>query len=370
PTGLAIENKMLTWTAVSDAAGYAVEIDGASHSASGASYSLSPLTAAKTYAIRVRAIGDGVNFRNSDWSAPVSYTVESSNPPSGNIDSMSCRQIVDYVFANVTQTQYIANRTPQEDWGWYSSTEQVRGTQVWFLGVNNVPFSEACAAESPMEPSDFSLVVIRLEASANAAQWRDSIYNGLSPMKWICAGADSKRVERIGSVIMAVIANAPDVDNLANAFFALGMAGESQPSGNIASMSCRQIVEHIYTNVPQTEYMQFRTPEEDWGWFLNTEQVRERCGWFLGVADIPFSEAFASEDGMGAAGFSLVVIKLESGANAVQWRDSIYNGLSPMKWVCMGGNAKRVERIGNVIMAVIANTPDIDSIVSAFNTLA
>ena|GEM_PF-2362721 len=226
PAGLEIYESdhwtmILKWNAVPDAQSYVVEIDGASYGANQTSYSLSSLTTAKTYSIRVRAIGDGVNFRNSEWSAPVSYTVEPTEPPSGNIEDMSCRQIIDYIFANVQQTPYMTQRTPEpdwEDWGWYSGTQEVRNLEAWFLGgVTGVPFTEATAFESPMN-GDFSLVVIRLEAGANAAQWRDSIYSGLNPMKWICMGGNAKRVVRIGNVILAVIANTPDIDNIVATF--------------------------------------------------------------------------------------------------------------------------------------------------------
>ena len=163
------------------------------------------------------------SFKRSDWSTFVSHTVENiPSPPSEEIDGMSCRQIIDYIYANVAQTDYMNDRVPDKYFtGWHRTTEQIKNGESWFLGIENIPFTEATAAESPISIADFSLVVIRLEADADADRWRDSVYDNLNPRKWLSAGGDEKRVERIGNVILAVIADMPDIDNIVSTFKAL-----------------------------------------------------------------------------------------------------------------------------------------------------
>jgi hypothetical protein len=73
-------NKILTWGAVPNAIGYTVSIDGAEHTeaANETSYDLSGLTEIKTYPIKVKAIGNGPTYLNSEWSNTVNYTVTAS----------------------------------------------------------------------------------------------------------------------------------------------------------------------------------------------------------------------------------------------------------------------------------------------------
>jgi len=140
-----------------------------------------------------------------------------NEPPvgGGQIADMTSRQIVDYLYANASiskDTQYF----------YFFSTQEVKDSCANFLGIAGVPIADACAHESMMGVGDYSLVVVRLEAGANAAQWKTSIDDNLKVNKWICTSAEYKRIERIGNVIMAVLATKADADKLATAFLALG----------------------------------------------------------------------------------------------------------------------------------------------------
>ena len=73
PANLQISGTILTWTAAANASGYSVEISGTSYNAASARYDLFHLMPG-TWQIRVMAKGDGTNFTDSDWSAPVTYT--------------------------------------------------------------------------------------------------------------------------------------------------------------------------------------------------------------------------------------------------------------------------------------------------------
>lgn len=86
PSGLSTADGKLTWTAVTGASGYIVEIDGAQYGiASGTtSFKLNSLEAG-TYTIKVMAIGEG-DYANSDY-AGTSYTVEEQKDNEGGCNS-------------------------------------------------------------------------------------------------------------------------------------------------------------------------------------------------------------------------------------------------------------------------------------------
>jgi hypothetical protein len=80
PENLAVneQEKTLTWNAVENASGYIVSVDGEEYSAlTDTKYSLAGLTEAKTYSLKVKALGkDGFGqYADSEWSAAAEYTV-------------------------------------------------------------------------------------------------------------------------------------------------------------------------------------------------------------------------------------------------------------------------------------------------------
>lgn len=77
PTGLQIENDILTWQEDEKATGYLVSVDGKEYQAKGSGFDLFlRLLQSKTYELRVRALYDTIGAADSDWSEPVTYTVE------------------------------------------------------------------------------------------------------------------------------------------------------------------------------------------------------------------------------------------------------------------------------------------------------
>lgn len=81
PAGIKVNEseKILLWTEVTNASGYSVQVNDAEpiplSGNSTVTYSLAPFTVG-TYTIKVMAVGDAVKCFNSEWSAPVSYSVE------------------------------------------------------------------------------------------------------------------------------------------------------------------------------------------------------------------------------------------------------------------------------------------------------
>jgi hypothetical protein len=75
PENLSIFDVNLTWNEVFGASGYIVAIDGKEMQITkNTCYSLSYLRYAKTYSVKVRAVGNGERYFNSDWSDSLDYT--------------------------------------------------------------------------------------------------------------------------------------------------------------------------------------------------------------------------------------------------------------------------------------------------------
>jgi hypothetical protein len=78
----------------------------------------------------------------------------------------------------------------------------------YFLGVDDIPFTEGVASE-PMVGGGFSVVLIRLEDSADIEAEMKRIRENVDPMKWVCDGVDPDDVivDNIGSLVVVIMSN-------------------------------------------------------------------------------------------------------------------------------------------------------------------
>jgi|GEM_PF-2295788 len=88
PQNLQIDGTTLTWTAVFNAAAYKVDIDGTLYSVNTSAFLLSDLTIPGQYYIKIKAIGGGTNFIESDWSNVKIYTVSDPSKETRTGDSV------------------------------------------------------------------------------------------------------------------------------------------------------------------------------------------------------------------------------------------------------------------------------------------
>ena len=133
-------------------------------------------------------------------------------------------------------------------------------------------------------------------------------------------------------------------------------------NGALADMTCRQIIERLYADVNTAAL----NSQKQYCVFSDTEDVKTRCAWFLGVEGIPIAEASAHEPAISPATYSFVVVRITDGENYAQWKTAIDDKLEVNKWICVSAKAKRVERSGNVIMAVLAENANADALATAF----
>ena len=92
--------------------------------------------------------------------------------------------------------------------------------------------------------------------------------------------------------------------------------------------------------------------------------------YYIGARGIPFSEGIASEALIGAIAHSVVLLRMEPGANIENVKRQMWEGIDPMKWICNGVRRDEVivENIGNLVLLVLS--PDGLAYRDAFYKLA
>ena len=137
----------------------------------------------------------------------------SPNPTNTGILGKTCKEIIEYICSNVEQTDYLESRTRHAQF-----TDVTSDTCEWFLGKENISFKEATALESPISPSDYSMVIVKLNDGDDHQQIEQTITDHISPTKWVCMGADVARVVRVDNVILVVISDKKTADDMAALF--------------------------------------------------------------------------------------------------------------------------------------------------------
>ena len=75
------------------------------------------------------------------------------------------------------------------------------------LGSNDVVFTEGLASEAAIMTIPHSIVLIRVDSSADIEKTKQLIRDNVDPRKWICAGveADQVIVDSIGDLVFLVM---------------------------------------------------------------------------------------------------------------------------------------------------------------------
>jgi hypothetical protein len=85
-------------------------------------------------------------------------------------------------------------------------------------------------------------------------------------------------------------------------------------------------------------------------------QFNENVAYFIGADDIPFTEGLVSEHAMGMA-YSLVLLRMEPGADVEAAKTKMREGLDPWKWVCAGVDPSDVivDSIGDLTVIIMSD---------------
>ena len=92
-------------------------------------------------------------------------------------------------------------------------TEVTGENAAYYLGTEDVPFTEALASEPMINAIAHSVVLLRLEDDADVQTVKETIRNYAQPDKWVCVGVDPNHVyvENRGNLVILIMDDiAPD----------------------------------------------------------------------------------------------------------------------------------------------------------------
>ena len=145
-----------------------------------------------------------------------SETPDDTDPAGNDVLKKSPEEIIAYLYENAKETETLKGI---EEWAEIQEVTAER--TAWFLGKEGIIFEKAVASESPMSPSSYSLVVVKVKEGDDVEAVKKTIQDNLQPNKWICMGGEDKIVESIDNVILAVIADKATLASLKDTFLAL-----------------------------------------------------------------------------------------------------------------------------------------------------
>lgn len=102
----------------------------------------------------------------------------------------------------------------------------------------------------------------------------------------------------------------------------------------------------------------------------NTVVTPENIEYYLGTADIDYSEALASEPFMSSIAHSVVLVRLNDAKNAEEVKEKIKANVNPRKWICVEVESQNVKVAskGDLVVLIMDNEIS-DKILENFNNL-
>ena len=129
------------------------------------------------------------------------------------------------------------------------------------------------------------------------------------------------------------------------AMFITGCGKEEMKDSNIEGT-----LEEIMTKVYE------KLPEDNRPMMLgNIEVTEENVEYYLGSSDIKYTEALASEPGIGSIAHSVVLLRVEDGEDIEKVKTTIKEKVDPRKWLCVGVEREDliVKNKGNLVILIM-----------------
>lgn len=160
----------------------------------------------------------------------------------------------------------------------------------------------------------------------------------------------NKKIIMIGVIVLAIV-----LVVLGIIFINGGKNTEQNVEGTLT-----EIMTKLYANIS----------EDELPLVANTEVTAENVEYYLGTADVKYTEALASEPLMSSIAHSVVLVRLEEDANAEEIKETIKNSVNPRKWICVEVESQnvKVESKGNLVVLIMDNEKA-DVILENFNQL-
>lgn len=136
--------------------------------------------------------------------------------------------------------------------------------------------------------------------------------------------------------------------------------GTIRPLNNITRAECIKILDGF--NVVKDPYtlagIMDRVYDGVTSALPNTMQIeitKENSGYYLGIENMEFEEAIASEPMMGSIAHSICLVKVKDGTDIEKTMAEIKEKVDPRKWICVGIPREEVivKNKGNIILLVI-----------------
>lgn len=120
-----------------------------------------------------------------------------------------------------------------------------------------------------------------------------------------------------------------------------------------------EIMTKVYADIPEEERPMM---------LMNTVVNEENVEYFLGTTDIEYKEALASEPGVGSIPHSVVLVRVNEGADVEAIKTKIKESVNPRKWICVEAENVIVKSKGDLII-LIMTTDGADKLETAFDNL-
>lgn len=101
----------------------------------------------------------------------------------------------------------------------------------------------------------------------------------------------------------------------------------------------------------------YESVKDDMPELQNTKLNDDNIEYFLGTSDIDYKEGLASEPFINAIAHSVVLIRMNDGADIEATKTKIKNSVNPRKWICVEVNEDDVivDSKGNLIILIMVN---------------
>lgn len=107
-----------------------------------------------------------------------------------------------------------------------------------------------------------------------------------------------------------------------------------------------ELMTKVYADIPEDERPMMLT---------NMEVNEENIEYYLGTKDIEYTEALASESGIGSIAHSVVLVRAKDNADIEKIKTDIKEKVDPRKWLCVGVEREDliVKNKGNLIILIM-----------------
>ncbi|HHX62844.1 MAG TPA: hypothetical protein GX707_19355 [Epulopiscium sp.] len=119
--------------------------------------------------------------------------------------------------------------------------------------------------------------------------------------------------------------------------------GKSTGSGEVSG-TLEEIMEKIYSGI-----------DIELPGMMTQEVNAENSEFFLGVNDIKFDEALASEPMMSSQAHSVVLLRVSEGQDVEAIKSRIKENVDGRKWICVGVEENNIitDHIGNLVILIM-----------------